>query len=128
MAKITSKPWVTVPQALATQYSIRPGDEGRFEAAEDVIRMISLRVSAPTTARNVNERLELFDAATRRQRPREAQARREAEEIEMLTQFVVLYPNETVVRTTLRGAAAYNLSWFDAHICACPEVYGLAES
>ena len=88
--------------------------------------MISPCGSAPTTARNANERLELFDAATRRQRPREAQARREAEEL--LTQFVVLYPNETVVRTTLRGAAAYNSSWFDAHICACPEVYGLAES
>lgn len=111
---------------LATQYSIRPGDEVRFEAAEDVIRMISPRVSAPTTARNVNERLELFDAVTRRQRPREAQARREAEE--MLTRFVMLYPNETVVRTALRGTAAYNLSWFDAHIYAYPEVDGLAES
>ena len=52
--------------------------------------------------------------------------RRDAEK--MLTQRVVLYPNETVFRTALRGAAAYSLSWFDAHICAYPEVYGPAES
>ena len=34
--------------------------------------------------------------------------RRDAEK--MLTQRVVLYPNETVFRTALRGAAAYSLS------------------
>jgi hypothetical protein len=41
-------------------------------------------------------------------------ARREAEEL--LTQFTVLYPVENLVRTALRGAAAYQLSWFDAHL------------
>jgi predicted nucleic acid-binding protein len=52
-------------------------------------------------------------------------ARREAEE--MLSQFEVLYPNEAVVRTALRGAAAYQLAWFDAHLWAYAEHYGLAE-
>jgi predicted nucleic acid-binding protein len=52
-------------------------------------------------------------------------ARREAEE--MLTQFTVLYPAEAVVRMALRGAAAYQLSWFDAHMWAYAEVYGLRE-
>jgi len=52
-------------------------------------------------------------------------ARREAEEF--LSQFKVLYPNEAVVRTALRGAAAYQLSWFDAHLWAYAEHYGLAE-
>lgn len=52
-------------------------------------------------------------------------ARREAEE--MLTQFEVLYPNEALVRTALRGAAAYQLSWFDAHLWAYAEHFGLAE-
>ncbi len=52
-------------------------------------------------------------------------ARREAEEL--LNQFVVLYPNEAVVRTALRGAAAYQLSWFDAHMWAYAEHYGLHE-
>jgi predicted nucleic acid-binding protein len=52
-------------------------------------------------------------------------ARREAEE--MLSQFEVLYPNETLVRTALRGAAAYQLGWFDAHLWAYAEHYGLSE-
>lgn len=53
------------------------------------------------------------------------QAFREAEEL--LSQFPVLYPNETVVRTALRGAVAHQLSWFDAHLWAYAEVYGLPE-
>lgn len=54
-----------------------------------------------------------------------ADARREAEEF--LSQFDVLYPNEAVVRTALRGAAAYQLSWFDAHIWAYAEHFGMSE-
>jgi predicted nucleic acid-binding protein len=53
------------------------------------------------------------------------EARREAEEL--LTIFGVLYPNDAVVRTALRGAAMYGLSWFDAHMWAYAEVYGLSE-
>ncbi len=52
-------------------------------------------------------------------------ARREAEEL--LSQFTILYPTEGVVRTALRGAAAYQLSWFDAHIWAYAEFYGIDE-
>jgi predicted nucleic acid-binding protein len=54
-----------------------------------------------------------------------AEARREAEEL--LAQFPILYPTEEVVRTALRGAAAYQLSWFDAHLWAYAEAYGLRE-
>ena len=52
-------------------------------------------------------------------------ARREAEEL--LSGFTVLYPNDAVVRTALRGAAAYQLSWFDAHLWAYAEHYGMRE-
>ena len=52
-------------------------------------------------------------------------ARREAEEF--LTQFRIVYPNEALVRLALRGAAAYQLSWFDAHLWAYAEHYGLSE-
>jgi predicted nucleic acid-binding protein len=52
-------------------------------------------------------------------------ARREAEE--MLTEFPVLYPNEALVRTAIRGAAAYGLEWFDAHLWAYAEHYGISE-
>ncbi len=51
------------------------------------------------------------------------EARREAEEL--LAQFTVLYPTENIVRTALRGAAAYGLSWFDAHLWAYAEHYGI---
>jgi predicted nucleic acid-binding protein len=54
-----------------------------------------------------------------------ADAYREAEEL--LSQFEVLYPTEGVVRTALRGAAAYQLPWFDAHLWAYAEYYGLPE-
>ena len=51
------------------------------------------------------------------------EARREAEE--MLKQFEILYPNEQILRTALRGAAAYQLAWFDAHLWAFAEFHGL---
>ena len=52
-------------------------------------------------------------------------ARREAEEL--MTQFPVLYPDQNVLRTAMRGAAAYQLSWFDAHLWAYAEAYGVPE-
>lgn len=52
-------------------------------------------------------------------------ARREAEEL--LTQFDVLYPSDSLVRTAIRGWAAYQLSWFDAHLWAYAQEYGLDE-
>jgi predicted nucleic acid-binding protein len=52
-------------------------------------------------------------------------ALREAEE--MLSQFTVLYPDEVLLRTALRGAVAYQLSWFDAHLWAYAEHFGLSE-
>jgi predicted nucleic acid-binding protein len=45
----------------------------------------------------------------------------------MLAQFSILFPDEFVVRTALRGMAAYQLSWFDAHLWAYAEVFGLSE-
>lgn len=54
-----------------------------------------------------------------------AEATREAEE--MLVQFDVLYPSEEIVRLALRGVAAYQLSWFDAHLWAYAEHYGHSE-
>jgi predicted nucleic acid-binding protein len=55
----------------------------------------------------------------------EDDARREAEEF--LGQFEVLYPSEPLVRLALRGAAAYHLSWFDAHLWAFAEHHGVEE-
>lgn len=52
-------------------------------------------------------------------------ALREAEEF--LHQFTVLYPTEAILHNAIRGCAAYQLSWFDAHLWAYAEHYGLAE-
>jgi predicted nucleic acid-binding protein len=52
-------------------------------------------------------------------------ALREAEEL--LEQFTVLYPNDSILRQAMRGCAAYQLNWFDAHIWAYAEYYGLDE-
>jgi predicted nucleic acid-binding protein len=56
---------------------------------------------------------------------KQAEALREAEEF--LKQFTVLYPNEAILREAVRGCAAYQLSWFDAHLWAYAEHYGLPE-
>ena len=56
---------------------------------------------------------------------KQADALREAEEF--LMQFTVLYPNEAIVRDAIRGCAAYQLNWFDAHIWSYAEHYGLPE-
>ena len=55
-----------------------------------------------------------------------SEARREAEEF--LSQFTILYPNDGILRLALRATAAYRLSWFDAHIWAYAEHYGLERS
>lgn len=55
----------------------------------------------------------------------QSDALREAEEF--LKQFTVLYPNEAIVRYAVRGCAAYQLNWFDAHMWSYAEHYGLSE-
>ena len=46
---------------------------------------------------------------------------------ELLKQFLVLYPDETMLRLAIRGCATYQLNWFDAHLWAYAEHYGLSE-
>jgi predicted nucleic acid-binding protein len=53
------------------------------------------------------------------------EARREVEEL--LATFVILYPTEGLLRTAIRGWATYQLGWFDAHLWAYAEEYGLAQ-
>jgi AbrB family looped-hinge helix DNA binding protein len=69
MSKVTSKLQVTIPKAIADRHRIRPGDEIRFVSAGDGIR---IERPEPAKPLSVAERLRLFDAATRRQRKRDA--------------------------------------------------------
>lgn len=73
MSKVTSKLQITIPKAIAERYSIAPGDELEWEPAAESVRLVpAQRKRKVDTA----ARLRLFDAATRRQRAREAEAPR----------------------------------------------------
>ena len=70
MAKVTSKLQVTIPRRIADRYRIRPGDEIEWLEAGDAIRV--LPGGEPPAADDTDRRLELFDAASERQRARQA--------------------------------------------------------
>jgi AbrB family looped-hinge helix DNA binding protein len=72
MSKVTSKLQITLPKAIADQYGIRPGDDIEWIPAGDTIRVIPPSRQRP--ALDVQARLRLFDAATARQRRRQASA------------------------------------------------------
>lgn len=107
----------------------------RFDPASppkrDIARELLRRGIAEDSVRVPHQAIVEFVAAVTR--PRGArppllsppEAYREAEE--MVGLFPVLYPNDEVLRTALRGAAAYQLSWFDAHLWAYADCYGLTE-
>lgn len=66
---MTSKLQVTIPKAIAEHYGIEPGQEIDWLEADDAIRIVPQSVRA--RAANGDWRLELFDAATERQRARQ---------------------------------------------------------
>lgn len=67
----------------------------------------------------------LFADGERRRLLQPAEAHREIDEL--LLSCWVLYPDADVVRAAIRCAAAYQLSWWDAHPLAYADVNGLAE-
>jgi predicted nucleic acid-binding protein len=105
--------------------------DARYPKKQALAREILREGLARDTVRLPHQAIVEFMAAVSRRSPKHGpilpadDARREAEEL--LTQFTVLYPNEALVRTALRGMAAYQLSWFDAHLWAYAEHYGLEE-
>jgi len=77
MSKVTSKLQLTVPKVIADEYGIRPGDELEWVPAGDSIRVLPAHRGQAEAALTVDERLNLFDLATERQRKRDAAAVRE---------------------------------------------------
>jgi predicted nucleic acid-binding protein len=108
-------------------YAFDPRDPAKQRAAIELLRAGIARDDIRLPHQAIVE----FVAAVTRPLPGGApllpapEARRYAED--MLAQYTVLYPNEALVRTALRGAAAYGLTWFDAHLWAYAEHYGLDE-
>jgi len=108
-------------------YRHDPRDERKQRIAADVLREGIVEGSLRVPHQAI---LEFVAAVTRPLAGRPPllafdEARREAEEL--LLQFDVLYPSEPLVRLALRGSAAYQLSWSDAHMWAFAEVHGLEE-
>lgn len=105
--------------------------DGRFPDRQKVATELLRRGIAEDSVRVPHQAIMEFVAAATRPIEGAAplltiqDALREAEE--MLSQFTVLYPDEALLRTALRGAVAYQLSWFDAHLWAYAEHFGLSE-
>ena len=104
--------------------------DGRFPDKQRIATEVLRDGIASGSARITHQSIVEFVAATTRGGPESrlldaAAACREAEEF--MAQFPILYPDASVLRTALRGAAAYDLSWFDAHLWAYAEVHGVAE-
>jgi len=109
-------------------YRVDPRDPTKRGVAADLLRQGIADASIVLPHQAILE----FVAAVTRFRPEiggpllpRAEALREAEALMLLAP--VLYPNAQVVRTALRGASIYGLPWFDAHLWAYAEVYGLPE-
>jgi len=118
MAKVTSKLQLTLPKAIADRHGIRPGDEVTVVSAGEAIRILPARQRQPG---DTQRRLTLFDQATARQ------MERNAAHAGVPSQADRGWTREELARTALRGPLAHQLSWFDAHLWAYREHYGLAE-
>jgi len=104
--------------------------DGRFPAKQKRATEVLRRGIAENSVRVPHQAIvEFIAAVTRPIRGHGilslADALREAEEL--LKQFTVLYPNEAILRNAIRGCAAYQLNWFDAHLWSYAEHYGLEE-
>jgi predicted nucleic acid-binding protein len=108
-------------------YRCDPRDPGKREAAREILRRgeISgeLRLSHQSLVEFVNSVTRLRGRATPIMTL--ADATRQVELF--MEQFPILYPNESVFRMALLGMAAYQLQWYDAHLWAYAEHYGLNE-
>ena len=104
--------------------------DDRFPEKQQVAEEVLREGISSGTARIAHQSIVEFVAATTRGKIEDrildmADARREAEEL--MGQFPIIYPDVGVLRMALRGAAAYGLPWFDAHLWAYTEVNGIAE-
>ena len=108
-------------------YRCDPSDPAKKGVARDLLRkgVVANELRLPHQAM-----VEFVNAVTKR-RPgggsilSREEAWRQAEDL--LNEFPVLYPNESVFRTALLGMAAYRFSWYEAHLWAYAEHYGLPE-
>lgn len=130
MAGLAKKSTETVASLVDTNvlvYRCDPRDPAKRDAALELLR----RGASSGEFRIAHQSLVEFVNVVTRPRGREQplmaleDAARQAELF--MAEFLVLYPDEFVLRTALRGMATYRLPWFDAHLWAYAEHYGLPE-
>jgi predicted nucleic acid-binding protein len=107
-------------------YCYDPSDSRKRAVARDLLR----HEAAVGTLRIPHQAMVEFVNAVTRQRTAgpflsREEAFRQAEDF--LNEFQILYPNEKVFRTAMLGMAAYRFPWYDAHLWAYAEHYGLPE-
>jgi predicted nucleic acid-binding protein len=107
-------------------YCYDPSDARKRAIARDVLR----RGATTSILRIPHQAMVEFVNAVTKRRPggpllSRDEAWRQAEDF--LNEFQILYPNESVIRTAILGMAAYKFSWYDAHLWAYAEHYGLSE-
>jgi predicted nucleic acid-binding protein len=108
-------------------YRCDPRDAAKRTAATELLR----RGAASGDLHIPHQALVEFVSAVTRPRRGSAAlmtqvaATRQSEEY--MVQFPLLFPDENVFRTALRGMATYRLGWFDAHLWAYAERYGIGE-
>jgi predicted nucleic acid-binding protein len=108
-------------------YRCDASDPAKQKAARDILRKGTatndLRIPHQALIEFVNS-VTKARAGGRSILPRE-EAWRQAEDL--LNEFPVLYPNESVFRTALLGMAGYRLPCYDAYLWAYAEHYGIPE-
>jgi len=65
VGKVTSKYQVSIPKTLAEQLAIKPGDDIQWRVAGDELRVSTSKRGSRRLS--IDERLQRFDEATRRQ-------------------------------------------------------------
>jgi predicted nucleic acid-binding protein len=108
-------------------YRCDPRDPAKREAARTVLR----QGAAAGDFRIAHQSLVEFVNSVIRQRGADSplmtreDATRQAELF--IAEFPILYPDEQIFRSALRGMMAYKISWFDAHLWAYAECNGIPE-
>ncbi len=103
----------------------------REPAKRSLARALLRKGSAEKTLRIPHQTLIEFVSVVTRRKGHETPLLPEEEAIRQaegfMAEFHVLYPDESVFRTALLGMATYRLPWFDAHLWAYAQHYGLSE-
>ena len=107
-------------------YRCDPRDPAKRTAAREVLRRGEVsgefRIPHQSLVEFVNSVTRSrggFQLMTREDATRQAEL--------FMVEFPVLYPNDHVFRAALRGMATYRLPWFDAHLWAYADYYGIPE-